>query len=118
MAMHTDTALRIPAWLIAALVLAGVTLGLWHVGEFERPVAPDQGVFGDAAGGHASMQRGRPVGVALSAGDNNSIANAVGPATDDPATHFEQAASDVDAETQAESAALLDALATEQANDP
>jgi hypothetical protein len=89
-----------------------------QVGAFERPGAPDRGASVIDANGHASMQRGRPVGVALSAGDKKSIANAVGPATDDPATHFEQAASDVDVEAQAESAALLDALATEQANDP
>jgi hypothetical protein len=118
MAMHTETALRIPAWLIAALAMAGVALGLLQAGVFERPVAPDRGVSDAAADGDASTQRGRPVGVAMAAGDNTTLAVAIGPATDDSATHFEQAASDVDAEAQAESAALLDALATEQANDP
>jgi hypothetical protein len=118
MGMHTETALRIPAWLIAVLAVAGVALGLLQAGVFEGPVAQDLGVSDAAAEGHASIQRRRPVGVAMAAGDNTSLAVAIGPATDDPATHFEQATSDFDAETQAESAALLDALVTEQANDP
>ncbi len=36
MAMRTETALRFPAWLIAAPVVVGVALGLWQVGVFDR----------------------------------------------------------------------------------
>ena len=35
MAMHTDAALRFPAWLIAASVVVGVALGLWQVGVLQ-----------------------------------------------------------------------------------
>ena len=36
MDMHTETALRLPAWTIAALAAVGVALGLWQIGVFDR----------------------------------------------------------------------------------
>jgi len=119
MAMHTEPGLlRLPAWLTVSLAGVGVILGLWQVGVFDRPTAPERGVYGDGVVGHASMRRGNRVGIALPPDPNQSVAGADGPVTAVPATHFEQLVSHADPQVQAESAALLEALTAEQASDP
>jgi len=113
MAMHTEPGLRFPAWLAASLAGVGVALGLWQVGAFHRPIARASGEAGQAIARPLNPTVG-----AVAVDPENSNATADGSVTAAPITGIEPLASDADPEVGAESAALLEALAAEQARDP
>lgn len=94
-------------------------LGLWQIGVVTRSTAPASGMTGVDATGQASTRFGSPVGSVSPAGPQQWTASgADGSVNAVPAPHHEQLVGLTDPEVQAESAALLEALAAERANDP
>ena len=116
MVMHTETALRIPAWLIAALVVAGVAVGLWQVGVFDRSSDVGRGANTLAT---ASQSRALTGGasVDVTARESASASNRANFRADErPIITIDQLAGDPDPDVRAESDALQAALAAEQAS--
>jgi hypothetical protein len=116
MAMHTEAALRFPAWLVVALVVVGAGLGLWQGGVFDRST---NGGSGASASANAGQSR-NPVRTAAAdetVGEFAAPINlAKGREAEWPATTIERLASEPDPEVREESNALQDALAAEQAS--
>ena len=116
MVMHTETALRIPAWLIAVLVVAGVALGLWQVAVFGRSSDGDRGANTVATASQSRAVTGR-ASVDATAGESASASNRANFRADErPITTIDPLAGDPDPEVRAESDALQAALAAEQAS--
>ncbi|MBK6451192.1 MAG: hypothetical protein KA760_04655 [Steroidobacteraceae bacterium] len=116
MAMHTDAALRFPAWLIAASVVVGVALGLWQVGVFDRSTHGESGASAHAAAGQL-RNPARTVAADVTAGAFASSLNRVsGREAERPINTIDQPAGEPDPEVRAESDALQAALAAEQAS--
>lgn len=116
MAMPTESKLRIPAWLIVALVVVGVALGLWQVGALDHSTDGKRSASGDAAAGQARSpaQTSSP---AATAGEFVSPINrANGRVVERPMNTVEQLASELDPQAREESIALQDAVAAEQAS--
>ena len=113
MAMHTETALRFPAWLIAAAVVVGVVLGLWQVGVLNRSTNGESVASIHAAAGQ-SRNSARTAAADVTAGELVSpIHRANGREAERPANTIERLASEPDLEVRKESDALQDALAAE-----
>ena len=116
MAMHTDAAPRLPTRLVAALVVAGVALGLWQVGVFDRSNSRGSGASASAN----AVQSRNPARTAAAdeaaGGVASPINRAKGGEAERPATAIDQLAGDPDSEVRAESDALQAALAAEQAS--
>ena len=116
MVMHTETVLRLPAWLTAALVVAGVALGLWQVGVFDRSTQGASGFGAHAAAGQ-SRNPARTAAADVPAAEFASPLNRVsGREAERPIATIDQPASEPDPEVRAESDALQAALAAEQAS--
>ena len=116
MAMHTETALRFPAWLIAASVVVGVALGLWQVGVFDRSTNGVSGARAHAAAG-PSRNPARTAAADATAGEFASPRKrASGREAERPISTIDQLASEPDLEVSEESNALQAALAAEQAS--
>jgi len=116
MAMHTETALRFPAWLIAASVVVGVALGLWQVGVFDHSAKGERGAGTHAAAGQ-SRNPSRTSSADVTAGEFASPINrANGREAERPINSIDQLASEPDPEVREEANALQEALAAEQAS--
>ncbi len=116
MAMHTETALRYPAWMIAALVGVGVALGLWQVGVFDHSTSKGRDASAHATAGKSPILAGA-VSTDVAAGEFASPVNrAKGREAERPIDTGEQLASGLDPDVSEESNALQDALAAEQAS--
>jgi hypothetical protein len=116
MAMHTEAALRLPAWTIAALVAVGVALGLWQVGVFDRSNNGGRGTSALATTGQPRTVAAAPLADATPAESAVTINRANGREAKPPIDTIEQLASEPDPEVREESVALQDALAAEQAS--
>jgi hypothetical protein len=116
MAMHTETALRFPAWLIAASVAVGAGLGLWQVGAFDRSTNGGMGASGYAAAGQSRTLAVTPAADATAGESASTINRANGREAERPIDTIEQLASEPDPEVREESIALQEALAAEQAS--
>jgi len=116
MAMHTETALRFPAWLIAALVAVGIALGLWQVGVFDRSTKGGMGASAYAAAGQSRTLAVTPAADATAEESASTINRANGREAERPIDTIEQLAREPDPEVREESIALQDALAAEQAS--
>ncbi len=114
MAMHTDAALRFPAWLIAASVVVGVALGLWQVGVFDRSTHGGSGASAMRTQASCATRRGlwRPT----SGGSRSPINRVRRREAERPTNTIDQLAGEPDPEVRAESDALQAALAAEQAS--
>lgn len=116
MAMHTETAPRFPAWLLASSVVVGIVLGLWQVGVFEHSANGRRDAGADAAAGQAHDLAGT-ASAAVTAGEPESpIDQAHGRAAERLTSDLAGRASDPDPDVREESSALQDALAAEQAS--
>jgi hypothetical protein len=117
MATHIEAAPRLPTKLVAALVVAGVALGLWQVGAFDRS---SDGSRGDDTLATASQSRalaGTVSGDATAAEFESAYDPANRQADGRPMDSVEQPSRDPDPEVRAESDALRAALAAEQSSD-
>jgi hypothetical protein len=114
MVMHTETVLRVPAWLIAVAVVTGVALGLWQVGAFDRSTDGGRGAGAHAVAG-PSRNRAGIASADLTAGKLASPINrAAGRQAERPIATPDHLARDLDPEVRDESDALQAALAAEQ----
>jgi hypothetical protein len=116
MDMHTETALRLPAWLVAALVVVGVALGLWQVGVFDRSNNGGSGASASANAGQSRTLAVTPATAATAGESASTINRANGREAERPISTIDQLASEPDLEVREESNALQAALAAEQAS--
>lgn len=116
MAMHTDAALRFPAWLVVALVVVGAGLGLWQVGVFDRSTNGGSGASASANAGQSRTLAGTPAADAMAGESASAINRANGREAERPMSTIDQLAREPDPEVREESNALQEALATEQAS--
>jgi len=116
MAMHTETALRLPAWLVAALVVFGVALGLWQVGVFDRSNNRGSGASASANAGQSRTLAVTPATPATVGESASTIHRANGREAERPMSTIDQLASEPDPEVREESNALQEAVAAEQAS--
>ena len=115
MAMHTETALRIPAWMIAALFAVGVALGLWQVGVFDRSSHGGRDTGALAIMGQPRALAAAPLADAT-AESASTTGRADGPEAEQPMDTLDRLPGDIDPEVLAESNALQAALAAELAS--
>lgn len=115
MAMRTEPAPRLPLWAFVALGVAGIALGLWQLGAFDRSAPGERAATHVATAGQLDVAA-RPSPVVASRGE--SAANlardsdsARSMLTADPAELA------VDSGVQEETRALQEALAAEVANE-
>ena len=116
MAMHTEAALRFPAWLVVALVVVGTGLGLWQVGWFDRSTNGGSGASASANAGQSRTLAVIPANAATAGESASTINRANGREAERPISTIDQLASEPDLEVSEESNALQAALAAEQAS--
>jgi hypothetical protein len=116
MAMHTETALRFPAWLVGALVAVGAGLGLWQVGVFDRSTNGGSRAGASANAGQSRTLAVTPATAATAEESASTINRANSREAERPTSTIDQLASEPDPEVREESSALLEALAAEQAS--
>jgi hypothetical protein len=114
MDMHTETALRLPAWTIAALVAVGVALGLWQVGVFDRSTHGGRGTSDLATTGQPRTLAPASSVDTTAEESRLTINLAYGREAEPPMDTPDQLEGDLDPEAREESYALQAALAAEQ----
>jgi hypothetical protein len=117
MATHIEAAPRLPNRLIAALVVAGVALGLWQVGVFDGSGAGRNVANAPAAPGQSSALAGTAAANATAARSASADDRSNSSSDGRPIRSIEQPRGDPDPEVRAESDALRAAQAAEQASD-
>jgi hypothetical protein len=117
MVTHIEAAPRLPGWLIAALVVAGVALGLWQVGVFDRSSAGRNGANAPVVPGQSRALAGTAAADATAAESASAYDRGNRSADGRPIKSIELPRGDPDPEVRAESDALRAALAAEQASD-
>jgi hypothetical protein len=116
MDMHTETALRLPAWTIAALAAVGVALGLWQIGVFDRSSNGGRGKGALASTGQLRTVAAAPSAEAATAASASTTGRANGPEAERPMDSPDRLPGDMDPDVLEESNALQAALAAEQSS--
>lgn len=116
MAMHTEVALRLPPWLVMALVAVGAGLGFWQIGVFDRSFIGGRGASAGTNAGQPSIVAVAPAAGTTAGESALMISRSNGREAQRPISAMDHPASEPDPEVREESNALQEALAAEQAS--